>query len=183
MTSTPAQQSQDLIDKRNNSVRFHAKVGTQVIVPYKFIPTGHLYVDDRDTDSYIGELCYINSNYETGGALKVRDWIFALERMLPEARQRLAPKNNPDVWVIGGFHEHSHYSFTTVTAVSQKELNQALLHYVLTKFWPILHPEVFDTYLKQAVANHQHEDFHISWKTSPLKALVPATIPNDKKTS
>ena len=58
-----------------------------------------------------------------GGAIKLRDLIFVLERMTSEARKRLAPNNDSDTWVIAGFHNQSHYSFISVKASCQKQLN------------------------------------------------------------
>lgn len=158
----------DIVEKRNNAIREKATAGTSNVSPWNFQTTGHLYVDDRDTQSFVGEVYYSNPFYEIGAAIKVRDWVFCLERMVPKARKKLAPNNDPDAWVIAAFHGQSHYSFISIKASSQKELNDMLIEYVVETFWPILHPEVFESYLEEQGKKDTPEDKIIKWKISPL---------------
>lgn len=149
-------------EERNKFIQEKAATSTSIIVHWRFIPTGHLYVDNKDTNTYVGELYYGNPNYEMGGAIKVRDWVFVLEKMTSEAMNRLAPNNDPNVWVIAGFHDHSHYTFTGITASSQSELNNMLVGYIVVNFWPILHPEVFTDYLKEQASKEKPEDKQVT---------------------
>lgn len=140
----------DLIVKRDNYVREQATASTPLVSPWQFVATGDFYVDDRDTESYAGEIYYANPNYEIGSALKVRNWVFCLERMTPEARARITPQNDPEAWVISAFHGPSHYSFIAIKAPDQRTLNNDFVTFVVSRFWPILHPESFDVYIKAA---------------------------------
>jgi hypothetical protein len=94
-----------------------------------------LYVDKQDTNSYVGVIYYNNNNYEMGGAIKVHDWVFVLERMYTTVREKSAPQNDPNVWVIGAFHDKSHYSFVGVTTPTQIELNNCLARYVVANLF------------------------------------------------
>lgn len=146
-------------EKRNKCIQEKAIATTTAVAPWQFEPRGHLYVDDKNTNSYVGELYYRNPNYETGGAIKVQDWVFVLERMTSEA---------PDTWVIAAFHGHLHYSFTEITASNQSELNNLLVKYVVTTYWPILYPEVFTDYLHEQSFKDIPEDKQVTWRLIPL---------------
>jgi hypothetical protein len=159
----------DLIVKRDNRVREQATASTPLVSAWQFVATGDFFVDDRDTESYAGEICYANPNYEIGPALKVRNWVFCLERMTPEARARIAPQNDPEAWVISAFHGPSHYSFIAIDAPDQRTLNDRFVTFVVSRFWPILHPESFDVYLEAAKITRE-----------PYKAKC-TIVPFDKK--
>jgi hypothetical protein len=130
---------------RDDKIRAFAKAGTAGIARWNFIPSEKLVVDDRDTDSYCGILNYENSGYEIGSAIQVRDWVFVLERMTEQLRLVLSPQNSHDMWVIAGFHGNEHYSFVS-TYDGKNTRDDTLIKYVVANFWPILHPEVFDSH-------------------------------------
>ncbi len=118
---------------------------------------------ELDTDSEIGELYYTNSKFEFGAAVKINNWIFALERMTAEARLELTPNNDPNVWVIAGFHEKSHYSFAAIEDIANKnELNTAFLTYIIERFWSIFHIELFLPYIE--AHKHDKKDLKIKWE-------------------
>lgn len=115
-----------------------ARMITAPILCWKFIPNGYLYLDNSDIQSYTGQVHYLNKNYETGKAIKVKDWVFYLERMTPEARARLAPNNDPELWIISGLHKNTHYSFVDVKGSNQDDLNNKFINYIIKEFFPIL---------------------------------------------
>lgn len=149
---------------RDKFIEGKALSKTDNISAWKFQETGHLYVEEKDTGSYVGGVNYDNPIYEMGGAIKVCDWVFALERMTSEAREKLAPENDPNVWVIAAFHESSHYSFDGVEAPSKSELNNFLVKYVVENFWPIFHPEVVDAYIKKQSTKEKAGNKDIKWQ-------------------
>lgn len=153
-------------EKRNNFVRDKAAASTSVVSNWEFRPVGRLFVNDENYESYIGEVYYNNPIYEIGASIKVRNWVFCLERMTAKFRERLTPQNSPDVWLVAAFHEKSHYSFESIQANSQKELNNIFTSYVIEKFWPILHPESFDSFIKDK--NNQGKDKRMTWQIVPL---------------
>lgn len=116
---------------------------------WAFIPKGYLYVDDRDTSSFFGEVMYDNPGYEMGLAVKVRDWVFVLERPTPILRDVLLYRKEPvpplDAWVFAGFRGTFHCSFWELRGLpDQQTMMRVFVHEVVTTFWDILHPEVFE---------------------------------------
>ena len=141
---------------------------------YRFVPAGQLIVDDRDTGSLYGELYYDNTLYEIGAAVKVRDWIFALERMTTRAKKILAPQNLkfPNTWVIGAFYEDNHYNMTTIESSNQDELNRTMVTWIVERTWAILHPEVFDNVQPDDTPRHDDTVRCLKWELLPNKPAV-----------
>lgn len=133
------------MSERDENIKAISKGRTYGVKQWHFVPIKKLVVDDRDTDSYFGSVLYDNNGYEFGSAIKVRDWVFVLERMTETFRLALAPNNSPDVWVIGAFHNNEHYSFAPVVSQDQNTRTGLMVDYVIKWFWPFLHPEVFDS--------------------------------------
>ncbi len=129
------------MDDKDTIIKSYAIASTVGISNWKFIPTGNLYIDDHDIDSYVGELDYQNSNYEIGPAIQMKNWVFVLEKMTNECRTKIVSTNDPKTWIVAGYHGQSHYSFF---AIKDEAMNDALLRYVMEKIIPILHPELFD---------------------------------------
>ncbi len=116
-----------------------APAGTSVtktgIRPWRFLATGHLRVNDRDTDSHIGELFWDDAAWETGPAVQVRDWVFCLQRF-PAADAQ---------WMLCAYRGDRFHAVLEFTATEMAAgLRQAFLGVVVSRFWPILHPETFD---------------------------------------
>lgn len=168
-------------ERMNNQIVEHSVAKTDIILPWKFIPTGNLYVNDQDTDSFYGELYYENPNFEIGGAVRVRDWVFVSERMRPEVRQRLAPQNDPNAYMIAGFYHNSHFSFVPfISPVPDiRACNQIMINFVVTKLWPIFHIECFDRYLsiaKNSTNNRDKEDIKMMWNCIPFPRGTEGSI-------
>lgn len=140
-----------------------AEATTSPIVKWRFVPSGHLCVNDKDSESYVGEIYYNNPNYELGGAIKIKDWVFCLERMTPKARMILAPQNNPDAWVISAFHHNEHCSFIGFVSSDHVRKNSILLEFVILNFWPMLHPEFFNNIIP-------NKDVEMKWTTVAFKS-------------
>lgn len=115
------------------------------ILSWNFEYLGHLYVNGYDTGSYVGKVQYSNPNCEFDKAIKICDWVFVLVKMTSEMRQILAPQEDPNTWILGGFYDKSHYSFME-TIISPEQTLVYLLTYVIENFLPILQPEIFDTF-------------------------------------
>jgi hypothetical protein len=106
-------------------------------------------------------MSYAFSDYEFGPAIKIRDWVFVLERMTDTARPVLNPAAEASAWYVCGFRQKKHYNFGTVTDSSN--LQRTLLDFIIPRFWPILHPEAFVGCSPDADRMVQ-----FSWTTGPL---------------
>lgn len=127
---------------RNKIVESLAGASTKNIPgQWKFQAMGKFIVNDQDTDSYVGELWYQNGEYEIGPALKVRDWVFCLERRREESRKALKLS---DDWVVSAFRGPDHFSFNYRVPDKIGNRNVEFMRYICCSFWPILHPETFD---------------------------------------
>lgn len=115
---------------------------TKLVSNWEFQPIGSIIINEHDTDSQIGGLVYSNTNYIFHGALKVKNWVFVLEKMTNEALQKLAPTSDKDMWYISAFNGNSHYTFAGFKGVDESELNVVLIEYIIDNFWNILYPEV-----------------------------------------
>lgn len=133
-----------------------------------FEPRGTLYVNDQDTETLCGELYYDVPLFEHGPAVKVRDWVFVMERLTPVGRMMMTPDVSPDAWFICAFRGTSHYSFAKIVD-KNIVLPKELLKFVVLRFWPILHPETFDSVhvVDGMVPMH--------WTTEEFKRAAPAT--------
>ena len=158
-----------MVDKSNDkdlSIQNLAIAKTSWVCNWTFVPTGNLYIDDCGIESYVGGLEYNNPNYEVGMAIKMRNWVFVLERMTNDCRNILASTNNPQVWVIAGFYGQAHYSFLAVKEETTEELNLALLRYVMEKMIPILHQELFDSSLCNEISSKRKP---MAYEITPFK--------------
>lgn len=115
------------------------------IMKWRFVPRSHLYINDKEAKSYVGEVYYNNPLYEIGEAVKIEDWVFCVERMTNSARKRLDPFGDPDQWSITAFHDNIHCSFIDFIHKQHDTTKRIdiLLKYILIKFWPIFHSEIF----------------------------------------
>jgi len=137
-----------------------ARASTDKISQWKFTVRGDLYVDDCDIDAHVGDLDYENMFYEIGAAVRLRSWVFALERQKDEIRKVFAPENSPKTWVIGGYHGESHYSFVGTNAEFVEQRTEALLYFVVQKIVPILYPDIFDS----LGTNSKKKKHHLGWE-------------------
>jgi hypothetical protein len=76
--------------------------------------------------------------------MKVGEWLFCLEKnhLLPDPQ-----------WVIGGFHDKSHYSFCK--ANTEGNINHNLVNYVISTMLPILVPDAFSDVKKPDDGSNQ----------------------------
>ena len=123
----------DATSKQNQYVRGLAIVIRYSDLSWNFNSIADLIVDDNHTESYIGEIFYANELYETGAAIRVRDWIFYLERFAKDATEK---------WTIAGLHGKEHCTFLIVDGATEKDRNDKLTQFVVKGIFPILHPEV-----------------------------------------
>lgn len=134
-----------LCDKQNEQTERIARMAKSqtenLPSKWQFEPTGMLYVNNRDTDTMFGSIRYENTLYEFGPAIKICDWVFALERLTPEGYSLLSTTVPESTWLIVAFHGDSHYTFKVVpdTLTTRNEF----VEYLLRKFWPILRPELY----------------------------------------
>ena len=54
----------EIADKRNKFIIENARASTSLVTQWTFVPTGHLYVDGHNTESYVCEVYYNNLNFE-----------------------------------------------------------------------------------------------------------------------
>ena len=159
---------------------------------YEFVPTAKLIVNDCESNTFVGDLFYNNPLYEFAGAVCTRGWIFALERMTLAGRTMLAPSNDCR-FLITAFHGGNHYQFDPnllrairtpdgqVPDATVRELRDALVTYLVTRLWPVLHSDFFDRYLD--VSGEQEEDSRgqqqqdkslgMEWKYEALASKTP----------
>jgi hypothetical protein len=105
------------------------------VLPWRFTPTGTLEVNGRDTESHIGELFWEDSNFVTGPAFQVRDWVFCLAQF-PKADQK---------WILCAFCGNNFFAYREFAKTSSSDaLRQQFVALTVGLFWPILHPETFD---------------------------------------
>jgi len=112
---------------------------------WTFIPVGDFSINDSDCDANIGELYYENGAYEIGPTVRVRDWVFCLERMTLAGRAAY-PQNiiDPEIWVLSAFHGMDHYSFDKVHVGNPESLRPVFLTIIVHEFVPILCEDLFD---------------------------------------
>ncbi len=108
---------------------------TDRALPWQFVATGHLRVNDRDTESHVGELLWKDERWATGPAIQVRDWVFCLAQ---------APAADAS-WVLCAYRGNSFYAFMEFKDQEPSDgLRRSFISLVVGSFWPILHPDTFD---------------------------------------
>jgi len=116
-----------------------------VNIPSKwtFVPHGSLIVNDRDAESFYGKVLYDNENYEIGESIKIKDWVFVLERLKTWARKQIDVNSivNPKLWFISGFFGSTHCTFTSIEEPDVLKRNDLLVRFIIEKMWTVLHPE------------------------------------------
>lgn len=118
-----------------------ARTCSSNIPPWTFNTTGNLVSSDRRIKLSIGELEYANSLYQIiGGCIKVKDWYFCLERMVPGATKILVPGNGTTEAFISAFHKNSHYIFSPVEI--KAGCGSLLLQFITAYILPILEPSL-----------------------------------------
>jgi hypothetical protein len=123
------------------------------IPPWRFIASGHLYVDDRDTESFLGEIYYTNRALEIRCAVRIRNFVFCLERWIAGSPAHAAmPPEKRSHWWIAAFSGDTHYSFGSLTDGPQQELTKAFLDVVITRYYPILHYEIVADKIRADIA-------------------------------
>lgn len=125
----------------NARVAARAQTSSTPVARFTYVPSGQLFVDNKDTGSTVGDVYYANPAIEIERAARVRDWTFCLERM---ARREMRPAGHEDDWVLGAFHGNLHYSFGFITIAPSASTASAFLQNIVERFWPILHIETFD---------------------------------------
>jgi hypothetical protein len=110
---------------------------------WKFRRTGKFIVNDQDTESFIGEVWYANGAFEIGPAIQVRNWVFVLERDIEPIRKE---KNLNDDWFVSAFKGADHFTFNCQIPNQLGTRNPDFMRYIVCTFWPILHPESFDSF-------------------------------------
>jgi hypothetical protein len=130
-------------------------VTENIATKWQYFPTGNLFVDDRDTNSTVGELIHNNALYLTGAAVKIRDWVFVLERLVTSDR-----------WHLSAFTGQTHWQF----GLQKSDDPQQMLHTIVTRFWPVLHSDCFDHLDLSRFATESRSDktYQISWTIEPL---------------
>lgn len=131
-------------------------------VPWAFLARLSLCVNGKqEYRALLGDMSYAYSHYEFGPAIKIRDWVFVLERMTEAARLVINPVAEASTWYVCGFRQRKHYNFGKVTDGSN--LQRTFLDFVIPRFWPILHPEAF-----VGCAPDADGQVKFSWTTGPL---------------
>lgn len=126
-----------------------------------FLPRGHMIVNDQDLGALVGDVSDgALTNVEIYGAIRVCDWIFTAE-------QSTLTKDAP--FFFGGLlipkekgAVATHALFRQAELKDDETVQDALLRFVATEMWPILHPESF------ADAKGPG-DVPVSWMICPLK--------------
>lgn len=146
---------------------------TTPIAPWRFIASGHLYVDDRDTESFLGEVYYANRGFEIQCAVRIRNFVFCLERSTANSPSQAALRPEARThWWVAAFSGNTHYSFGSIVDAPQQELNKAFLEVVITRYYPILHYEIVADKVRADIAAKGLEEvrkrdavLQISWTT------------------
>jgi hypothetical protein len=140
------------MDRRNEVVASMAVSSTKNIpVKWAFRATGAFIVNDQDTESFVGEVWYQNALFEIGPAIKVREWVFCLERDVESVRKI---RNISDDWFISAFKGKDHFTFDRGVKNELGTRNVVFMEYVCCTFWPILHPETFDGIALNQIGEH-----------------------------
>jgi hypothetical protein len=108
---------------------------TTPIAQWKFVPGGLLKINDKELDIYPGEVYYANSLYQIMNAIKIKDWVFVLERAIYD---------RPDMIHISGFHGNTHCTFLGVTlneAPSEDIFFNIIMDFFFNKILPIVYPD------------------------------------------
>lgn len=123
---------------------------------WKFVPKFELHVDDRDTDSLMGEVYYNNDGFEIANAIKLRSYVFTLERSTPVGRQRTAAYMRTTVdqafsnnnWHVCAFKGQNHYNFgIEIPDLPVNERSTAFTELVIGRFFMALFPEILEDFM------------------------------------
>jgi len=109
---------------------------------WHFVPVGDVILDDRDTGCTMGELYYENGIYDIGPAIRIKDWVFCLERMNDVGR-KMFPENK-GTWAMAAFRGMDHYNFGPVDGNTNQAIRGVFVVVVVTEFLPHLCPDLFD---------------------------------------
>jgi len=90
----------------------------------------------------MGGLCYENGIYDIGPALRIKDWVFCLERMNEEGRKMFP--GTMGHWMLAAFHGMDHYNFGLVKGNTDRAIRGTFLVVVVTEFLPLLCLHLFD---------------------------------------
>lgn len=130
---------------------------------WEFVPKFSLMVDGKDTSSFLGELYYENAGIEIANAIKVRDYVFTLERQNKFGYQRtaavmgltleqfMAKLPEPDSWVVCCFKGNQHFNFGHIisNALSDVERGKEFTNLVIARFFLPLFPDMLQRVLKE----------------------------------
>jgi hypothetical protein len=108
-----------------------AAVGPPEIIvnKYYFLPMGELRIDEGvECGCEIGDLYYVPV-FIISHALRVDDWVFALERKTPEFKRALEIPDPDNEWDCVAFRGTAHYFFKKITDCAN--LRGAFLHFAL----------------------------------------------------
>jgi len=133
-------------------------------LPYgwRFTPVVNLIVDDRETGGYIGDLNYEHTGYTIRLAIRIKDWIFALEKINPAHRVFMNARGfvlpSPELWFLAGFHGNDHYNFDSSR---DEPVNTWFVSKVVREFVPHLCVDLFDGKVGEPTELIQHMQFEI----------------------
>lgn len=113
---------------------------TTPIPGWKFVPQGELIIDsNEDKPAYYGEVYYQNKGLEIVNAIRIKEWVFVLERWYPNYPCKKSDYK-PNEWFIASFYKSTHASYSGF--IPDKETFEARFHpylgFLLSKIWPIL---------------------------------------------
>lgn len=140
----------------DEAISKRAAMRTDKVASHKFKAVGRLFVNDQDTESYVGSVDYMpNHLCRIDCALDTNGWIFCIERMF----------TNDFKPVFGAFHAGGHYSFAEIEEPKDGEtMENTLILLVISNFWHILHPDCFDGGLPE-----EGKPVKVSWQVE----LIP----------
>lgn len=145
MEQTPVVVDLSTQEKRDAAVLSHAITTTVPVLAWRYIPSGSLIVNDIDSGATLGDIYYANRGVDVGPSVCVAGWTFCLTR---RASMDLRPVGHESDWEVSAFRGLSLHTFGWVTesttSLVSPSLGSLLIKFVVERFWPILHPAVFD---------------------------------------
>lgn len=148
---------------RNEAITAQALTMSALQRTCVFLKRGKFLVNGKDLDAFVGD---VSENAMQGidicGGIQVGEWVFTVER------SQIVPKNG---FYIGGLffgvQPVVHATFCQANVSATQSPQQALLAFVATRMWPILHAEEFVDALQER--KESKEDIPVSWSIKQLQ--------------
>ena len=164
---------ENMATKEMNDIITRGIRGTPLVYKFSFKPEKVLYINGKDYKIFTGPFLYENPLFNIKWSIKIRDWIFTLERMTEDGIRHLTSSGMSysqfDIWYVCGFHEGFHHNFGRLKNPSQTEY----IEHILLTFFAVLHPEIKDSFTDLAPGT---KGGHLSYRLTSIPETELTTI-------